>query len=185
MRSVLNNWDDEADCAAETVAACSNYTAWQGDGGRVMDQVIKGVARLDEVRLASCIAGLDAQALSCDSELRLRLYRCLAAFQGNIPYGQTCSLNDDVSYAECGNGHCDDGICQPYVPNGGDCSASGARCDWTLNSACIGDVTCGQPVAQGQPCTQAGDCISRSCDVDGTSTCQAPTSDGLCGTITN
>jgi hypothetical protein len=146
---------------------------------------LAGVANLDGTRLDACVAELEAQASSCDRALSNLMFGCRTAFQGTIPNGQACNVPGDESFAACADGYCDNGTCEPFVPSGGDCSAPGSTCDFGALETCVGGTTCGTQLGFGAQCSRSQDCLSRSCDVNGSGTCGVPTSDGLCGVISN
>lgn len=97
--------------------------------------------------------------------------------------GAACNVD-----ADCANGFCRSGTCDPNGEAGDACSSS-SDCRWPLG--CLGS-TCTERRALGEPCTDASDCAGFICHTDGlcgrplgascsTGDCRAPNHcDGTC-----
>ena len=92
-----------------------------------------------------------------------------------------------MSFAVCQSGSwCDGsaGACETFLADGADCSGIGTgECNFNDGKTCLNDLTCGAKLDVGGTCTDAGDCLSASCDV--VNGCNAPDNAALCGFIVN
>lgn len=175
-------------CAAMMSDDCLGDTASMIEGSIAAGQTI-----LDEAQLDHCVKKLEAMAgggAACIEPPRIVLLTdCVAAYRGQIAQGDACTWSsDDLSFAHCKDGLCQQGSCVPFAVTGAMCSASpdaNDLCNYTKGEWCLGEPqmgTCGPRGDIGAACNHPGsstfECKSKSCGQDGK--CAAPTPETIC-----
>jgi hypothetical protein len=151
-----------------------------------------GSTVLDDEKLDACVCTLEAMTAggaACDRAPQLVLtLDCLSAFEGQVPPGETCTLGSDViSYIECREGLCENGLCVAFVESGAPCNpnAGATPCNYSDGEWCLYDgamATCGPRGDIGGACAPAGEytlaCKSGMCGDAGT--CALPDQSAAC-----
>ena len=186
---VLNAYGATAsECTTKMTADCLGDVA-----GRIEASIAAGQTILDGAQLDQCVKKLEAMSVggaACTEPPRVVLLTdCVTAYRGQIEPGDACTWSsDDLSFAHCKDGLCQQGTCAPFVATGAMCSATPGEdgfCNYTKGEWCIGDAqmgVCGPRGDIGAACNHPGgatlECKSKHCGQDGK--CAAPTPDGIC-----
>jgi hypothetical protein len=175
-------------CKATMSADCLGDAA-----AKIEASIAAGHTILDEAQLDQCVKKLEAMSgggAACIEPPRLVLLTdCVSAYRGQIAPGDACTWSpDDLSFAHCKDGLCQQGSCAPFVATGATCAASpdaDGFCNYTKGEWCIGNTpmgTCGPRGDIGAACNNPGsatyECKSKNCGQDGK--CAAPTPEGSC-----
>lgn len=152
-----------------------------------------GRSVLDDAQLNTCVqtlAPMKGGGAACVQPPRVVMSGiCWGSFRGQVMPGEPCNVaNTDISFVECLDGTCEQGICKPFRQTGDSCAPLTFTCNRARGETCVFDGTnavCAPPTKLGEACTPLKDpadpnpaCEAWSCTAN--KVCEIPPAHFLC-----